>query len=70
MTGTGNSLDASSPHVQRWCSTRCGTGSTAFGVDGFRFDLAVTLGRDDDGFDPDHPLLTAIVDDPVLPARS
>ena len=39
---------------------------TAFGVDGFRFDLAVTLGRDDDGFDPTHPLLAAIAEDPVL----
>ena len=26
VTGTGNSLDASSPHVQRSCSTRCATG--------------------------------------------
>ena len=34
---------------------------TAFGVDGFRFDLAATLGRGrDDGFDPAHPLLAAI----------
>ena len=39
---------------------------TSLGVDGFRFDLAVTLGRDDDGFDPHHPLLAAITDDPVL----
>jgi glycogen operon protein len=39
---------------------------TAFGVDGFRFDLAVTLGRDDDGFDPRHPLLAQITEDPVL----
>ena len=43
---------------------------TSFGVDGFRFDLAVTLGRDDDGFDPNHPLLTAMVDDPCWPAPS
>ena len=27
------------------------------GVDGFRFDLAVTLGRGTQGFTPDHPLL-------------
>lgn len=36
------------------------------GVHGFRFDLATTLGRRPDGFDPDHPLLAAIQQDPVL----
>src|SRR5690606_12298546 len=36
------------------------------GVDGFRFDLAVTLGRGPDGFDPFHPLLVALQTDPVL----
>ena len=66
VTGTGNSLDASSPHVQRLVLDSLRHWVTAFGVDGFRFDLAVTLGRDDDGFDPAHPLLAAMVDDPVL----
>ena len=36
-------------------------------VDGFRFDLAVALGRGrDDGYDPDHPFLVALRTDPVL----
>ena len=36
-------------------------------IDGFRFDLAATLGRDDThSFTPEHPLLQAIVDDPAL----
>jgi glycogen operon protein len=36
-------------------------------IDGFRFDLAATLGRDGaHHFTPDHPLLRAIVDDPAL----
>jgi glycogen operon protein len=36
-------------------------------IDGFRFDLAVTLGRGgDNAFDPEHPLLRAIVEDPSL----
>ena len=36
-------------------------------IDGFRFDLAATLGRDAaHHFTPDHPLLRAIVDDPAL----
>ena len=34
-------------------------------IDGFRFDLAATLGRDADAhFTPEHPLLRAIVDGP------
>ena len=36
------------------------------GVDGFRFDLATTLGRRADGFDPHAPLLAAIAQDPLL----
>ena len=40
---------------------------TAFGVDGFRIDLASVLGRPRSGpFDPHAPLLTAIATDPVL----
>jgi glycogen operon protein len=66
VTGTGNSLDATNPHVQRLVLDSLRHWVTAFGVDGFRFDLAVTLGRDDEGFDPHHPLLAAIAEDPVL----
>jgi glycogen operon protein len=66
VTGTGNSLDASSPDVQQLVLESLRHWVTAFGVDGFRFDLAVTLGRDDDGFDPRHPLLAQITEDPVL----
>ncbi|WP_424812082.1 glycogen debranching protein GlgX [Roseococcus sp. YIM B11640] len=36
------------------------------GVDGFRLDLATTLGRREGGFDPFAPLLAAIQQDPVL----
>ena len=46
--------------------TRCATGRWPRGVDGFRFDLATTLGRRADGFDPAAPLLQAIAQDPVL----
>ncbi len=35
-------------------------------VDGFRFDLAPTLARGRDGFDPDHPFLVAARVDPVI----
>jgi glycogen operon protein len=36
------------------------------GVDGFRFDLAVTLGRTERGFSPHAPLFEAIRHDPVV----
>jgi glycogen operon protein len=36
------------------------------GLDGFRLDLATTLGRRADGFDPAAPLLAAMQQDPVL----
>jgi isoamylase len=36
------------------------------GLDGFRFDLATTLARRPDGFDPAAPLLAAIDQDPML----
>lgn len=37
-----------------------------FGVDGFRFDLATTLARTDQGFDGSAPLIREISADPVL----
>ncbi len=40
--------------------------ASAAGVDGFRFDLATTLGRTERGFEPTAPLLAAIAQDPVL----
>ena len=36
------------------------------GLDGFRLDLATTLGRRPDGFDPNAPFLQAVEQDPVL----
>lgn len=39
------------------------------GVDGFRLDLATTLGRRTGGFDPEAPLILAMRQDPVLRDR-
>jgi glycogen operon protein len=39
------------------------------GVEGFRFDLATTLGRGPEGFSPEAPLLAAIAQDPLLRER-
>ena len=35
-------------------------------VDGFRFDLATTLGRNEHGFDKYHAFFKAVQQDPVL----
>ena len=36
------------------------------GIDGFRFDLATSLGRTGDGFDPHAPFFQALAEDPLL----
>ena len=67
ITGTGNTLDAGSPTVVRLVCDALRHWVTAYGVDGFRVDLASVLGRPRSGpFDPHAPLLTAITTDPVL----
>ncbi len=66
VTGCGNTLDARSPIVQRLILESLRYWVTEMHVDGFRFDLAATLGRLDDGFDPAAPLLHLIGEDPVL----
>ncbi|WP_029352672.1 glycogen debranching protein GlgX [Bosea sp. 117] len=63
--GTGNTLALERAPVlrlamdslRRWAAT---------GIDGFRFDLAATLGRRVGGFDPEAPFLAAIQQDPAL----
>ena len=69
LTGCGNTLDFRRPRVVQLALDSLRYWAQQVGVDGFRFDLAVTLGRDDDGFNPNHPLLTALQTDPVLSAR-
>ncbi|MDT3445865.1 glycogen debranching protein GlgX [Pseudofrankia sp. BMG5.37] len=66
VTGCGNTLNVTSPHVVRLVCDSLRYWLTEMGVDGFRFDLAAALARNPDGFDPDAPLLTAIGQDPVL----
>jgi glycogen operon protein len=38
----------------------------SFHIDGFRFDLGTTLGRDDNGFDPGAGFFDALRQDPIL----
>lgn len=66
VTGTGNSLDFRRPEVVRLALDSLRYWAQEVGVDGFRFDLAVTLGRGHGGFDPDHPFLVAAATDPAL----
>ena len=65
-TGTGNTLNVDHPRVQALVLDCLRYWASEFGVDGFRFDLATILGRHDNGFAPDHPLLQAISDDAKL----
>lgn len=66
-TGCGNTVDFSQPAAQRLVLDSLRYWSEEVQVDGFRFDLMATLGRGPDAqFDPEHPLLRAILDDPVL----
>ncbi|MDB6453198.1 glycogen debranching protein GlgX [Falsirhodobacter sp. 20TX0035] len=63
--GTGNTLDLTQPVVQRLVMDALRFWADQ-GVDGFRFDLAVTLGRGPDGFDPRAAIFDMIRQDPVL----
>jgi glycogen debranching enzyme GlgX/4-alpha-glucanotransferase len=64
--GCGNVLALDRPHVVRLAMDTLRCWAEQGGVHGFRFDLAPVLGRRADGFDPAAPLLSAIVQDPML----
>ncbi len=67
VTGCGNAIDTSTDAAARLILDSLRYWARDLQVDGFRFDLAVTLGRDSHhAFTPDHPLLQAIQDDPQL----
>jgi isoamylase len=65
-TGTGNTLNLSSPRVLQMVMDSLRYWINAFHVDGFRFDLGVTLGREAHGFDQGSGFFDAIRQDPVL----
>lgn len=69
FTGTGNSTDLSSPAMLQLVLDSLRYWHTSMGVDGFRFDLAVTLGRSRDArFDPSGTFFQAAQQDPQLAA--
>ena len=68
-TGCGNTLDCAHPAMVALVLDALRAFVRHAGVDGFRFDLAPVLGRRVDGFDPDAPLLGAMLDDPEIGGR-
>lgn len=66
-TGTGNTLNANHPVVRDFVLDALRYWVLEMHVDGFRFDLASVLGRNEDGaLLPDAPLLERIAEDPIL----
>jgi isoamylase len=66
-TGTGNTLNANHPIVRRMILDSLRYWVEVMHVDGFRFDLASVLGRDESGHVmPDPPVLWDIESDPAL----
>ncbi len=67
VTGCGNSVNTATDAGARLVLDSLRYWANDVQIDGFRFDLAATLGRDaSHSFTPEHPLLRAIVDDPAL----
>ncbi len=65
-TGTGNTLNLSHARVLQMVLDSLRYWAESFHVDGFRFDLGATLGREAAGFDPGAGFFDAIRQDPVL----
>ena len=65
-TGCGNTLNVSHPYVLRMVMDSLRFWVECMGIDGFRFDLATTMGREAHGFDPNGGFFDAIRQDPVL----
>ncbi|MBS1167983.1 MAG: glgX 1 [Proteobacteria bacterium] len=65
-TGTGNTLNSGHPRVTQMILDSLRYWVEAIGVDGFRFDLATSVGREPHGFDPEGRFLTALRQDPLL----
>jgi isoamylase len=67
FTGVGNTLNANHPVVREFVTSVLRYWVMHMHVDGFRFDLASVLGRDEHGnILRDAPLLESIAEDPIL----
>ncbi|NJM82526.1 MAG: glycogen debranching protein GlgX, partial [Tabrizicola sp.] len=65
-TGCGNTLNVAHPMVMRMVIDSLRYWVQVCHVDGFRFDLASTIGREAEGFDREGAFFAAIRQDPVL----
>ena len=65
-SGCGNTLDAEHRATLRLILDSLRYWAAECHVDGFRFDLAATLGREHGGFDPGAAFFDALYQDPVL----
>ena len=66
VTGCGNTLDMDEPFMLRLALDSLRYWVEAVGIDGFRFDLATTLGREGEGYTPNAAFFDAIRQDPTL----
>jgi isoamylase len=65
-TGTGNTVNFSNSRVIQLTLDSLRYWVEEFHVDGFRFDLSVTLGREQSGYDPGAGFFDALLQDPTL----
>ncbi len=65
-TGCGNTLNLSHPRVLQMVMDSLRYWVQCYHVDGFRFDLGTTLGREGDGFNAGSGFFDALMQDPVL----
>ncbi|MEY4436909.1 MAG: hypothetical protein RL100_373 [Actinomycetota bacterium] len=66
-TGCGNSLNFGNEHVIHLVMESLRYWTAEFQIDGYRFDLATTLARNEaNHYDPNHALLRAMNDEPLL----
>ena len=65
-TGCGNTVNVSHPYVLRLVLDSLRFWVQCMGIDGFRFDLATTVCREDYGYDVHGGFLDALRQDPVL----
>jgi isoamylase len=65
-TGCGHTLNLGHPRVQQMVMDSLRYWVQEMHVDGFRFDLAVSLARPGRDFSPEAPLFAAVLQDPVL----
>jgi isoamylase len=66
VTGCGNSMDLRHPRALQMVTDSLRYWVQEMHVDGFRFDLAPTLARRSDAFDPRSAFLAVVGQDPVL----